>query len=122
MIWTLNSSIDYDYKKGVKMRKRSKGLTVAIMAAGVLALSGCGSMTLPSFGMGSTAESEHFVYQGIDFGPAENENFKKGVIDGCTTAGGNYAKDHTLFKGDMHYKAGWESGRLKCGRSTAKKS
>ena len=123
MIWTLIFSIEYDYKKGeVEMGKRSKRLTTVMVAAALLGLSGCGGMTLPGFDMGSSAESEHFVYQGVDFGPVENENFKKGVIDGCTTAGGNYAKDHALFKGDMHYKTGWEAGRLKCGQSTAKKS
>jgi hypothetical protein len=79
-------------------------------------------MSLPSFGAGDANNGEHFVYQGHDFGPSRDASYQKGAIDGCTTAGGTYSKDHTLFKSDPSYKAGWEHGRLHCGKSAAKKS
>jgi len=80
----------------------------------LLGLGGCGGISLPSPG-GSTAESgEHFVYKGHDFGASRNETYKKGVVDGCKTAGGDYSKDHKLFQSSDDYRAGWEHGRLHC--------
>jgi hypothetical protein len=90
---------------------------------GAMLLSGCGELTMPSFGSGgpSVAGEEHFVYQGHDFGPGRDASYRQGVMDGCRTAGGSYAKDHTLFKSDDSYKTGWEHGRLHCGKQAVKK-
>jgi hypothetical protein len=84
------------------------GLIVSI-AAGLI-LSGCGSFSdlLPGSG-------EAYTYNGVNFGTDRSETFKQGVQDGCATAGGKYAKNHTLFRSNNDYKVGWEDGRLKCG-------
>jgi hypothetical protein len=103
--------------KRKKRRKRMRGKrgTIAVMAAGVLLLSGCGGMTLPGFGTGPSANDEaHFIYQGHDFGPGRDAEYQQGVKDGCRTAGGDYAKNHALYQGSPSYKAGWEHGRLHC--------
>ena len=84
-----------------------------------LALGGCGGISMPSMG-GSAVEGEHFVYHGHDFGPARNETYRKGVVDGCKTADGDYSKDHALFKSSVDYKAGWEHGRLHCVKGAPK--
>jgi len=77
-----------------------------------LFLGGCGSMT-PLFSGGNGGET--YRYQNIDFGTDRSETFKQGVQDGCATAGGKYAKNHTLFRSNEDYKIGWEDGRIKCG-------
>jgi len=88
---------------------------ILIVSAGILFLSGCGGMTLPSFGSASSAESaEHFIYRGHDFGPGRNVDYRQGVLDGCKTARGIYTKSHASFRGNEDYKAGWEHGRLHC--------
>jgi hypothetical protein len=99
-----------------------KAMMAMTVAGSVMFLSGCGELSLPSFGTEDASGGEHFVYQGHDFGPSRDASYRQGVVDGCTTASGTYAKDHTLFKSDASYKAGWEHGRLHCGKSAAKKS
>ena len=95
------------------MKKERILLGVTMVA--LLGLNGCVGISMPSFGGSSTAGSgEHFIYKGHDFGASRNETYKKGVVDGCKTAGGDYSKDHKLFQGDDHYRAGWEHGRLHC--------
>ena len=108
--------------------KKRKFLIISTLI--VLALGGCGEITLPSFPGGDTNASGNdsngsasstdtsFIYQGHDFGTHRNDRFKKGVIDGCSTADGNYSKDHTLYRSDLSYKAGWQDGRLKCGKKS----
>jgi len=93
-----------------------------IMAVGTaLVLGGCGgSLTLPSLGVGveennqSAGGGDHFIYQGHDFGPDRNTEYRQGVMDGCRTAGGTYSKNHALFRDNTSYRAGWEHGRLHC--------
>ena len=92
-----------------------KGIVLAV--TGALALSGCSGLN--PFATPSPAEpsatSGNFSYQGHDFGANRDAGFRHGVIDGCKTAGGHYTKNHTLFRGNPSYKAGWENGRLTCG-------
>jgi len=99
-----------------------RAMMAVTVAGSMMLLSGCsGMMSLPSFGSGGSADGgEHFIYQGHDFGPDRDASYREGVVDGCTTAGGTYAKNHTLFKSDPSYRAGWEHGRLHCGKSAAK--
>ena len=89
----------------------------------VIFLSGCGEINLPDVDTAASADNggEHFIYRGHDFGPNRDANYRKGIMDGCTTAGGTYAKDHILFKSDTSYRTGWESGELQCGKQTTKK-
>ena len=89
--------------------------SVLILSASMLFLSGCGGMTLPSFGSAPSVENaEHFIYQGHDFGPGRNADYRQGVLDGCKTAQGTYTKNHASFRNNEDYKAGWEHGRLHC--------
>jgi len=99
------------------MRRVQRTGIVLSLGMAALLLSGCGSMTLPSFGMGesvSPASTEHFVYKGHDFGPDRNTEYRQGVVDGCATAAGSYTKSHALFQNNTSYRAGWEHGRLHC--------
>ena len=91
-----------------------------------LALTGCGGISMPSFGTSpstsaggqSAASGEHFIHNGHDFGANRHEEYKKGVVDGCKTAHGEYTKNHDLFQSSDHYRAGWEHGRLHCVKGT----
>jgi len=88
--------------------------TILSLAAGSLILTGC---SIPYIYEGSPAPSTTeaaFLYKGINFGANRDADFKKGVIDGCTTASGKYRKDHNSFNSSTSYRTGWESGRLKC--------
>ncbi|RLA73017.1 MAG: hypothetical protein DRG30_06770 [Epsilonproteobacteria bacterium] len=40
--------------------------------------------------------------------------FIKGAEDGCTTANGDYSKDHDAFNNDIEYHKGWFAGRKYC--------
>ena len=82
---------------------------LSMMAVLGVALSGC-----TSFSTLVIPNGESYVYNDINFGSGRNETFKQGVRDACKTAEGVYTKNHTLFNGDIHYKSGWEDGRLKC--------
>ncbi len=93
-------------KSGIK-----KAVAVSAMA---LMISGCGGITIPY--VGQVGGGEHFVYTGHDFGADRNEDYKKGVMDGCKTAQGDYMKNHELFQSNDHYRAGWEHGRLHCAK------
>ena len=102
--------------------KKALRTTISVTSLALL-LSGCGGITLPSFGSSPSAGTgEHFVYEGHDFGPSRNEEYKKGVIDGCKTAAGIYTKSHKDFQSSEHYRTGWENGRLQCGKSASSKS
>ena len=51
-------------------------------------------------------------------GPApaavDSPGYKAGYQDGCTTAHGEYTKNHELFKNDRDYYDGWFAGRSGC--------
>jgi hypothetical protein len=81
--------------------------TLPLSIAAVLFLGGCGAGPKP-------AARGDFVYHGHDFGPHRNAEYRAGVVDGCRTADGDYAKDHARFKIDIDYHDGWEHGRLHC--------
>ena len=75
------------------------------IAAGIF-LSACTS---------SSVEHENdYIYQGMNFGPDRDIDFKKGVRDACHTADGDYTKDHQMFKNNINYRVGWEDGRIHC--------
>ena len=57
---------------------------------------------------------ENFYHCGIYFGTNLTPNAKKGIIDGCKTSKGIYAKSHTLFNNNNAYYNGWFLGRKKC--------
>ncbi|MEA3417963.1 MAG: hypothetical protein U9Q90_01095 [Campylobacterota bacterium] len=63
---------------------------------------------------GSGPGKNDFVHQGHNFGADRDANYKTGVEDGCTTAGGNYAKNHEKFNENESYRIGWENGRMHC--------
>ncbi len=51
-------------------------------------------------------------------GPApanvNSPNYQNGYQDGCSTAHGDYTKNHELFKSDRDYYDGWFAGRSGC--------
>ena len=55
-----------------------------------------------------------FTYSGIYFGSYLPFKYQQGIIDGCTTAKGNYKKSHILFNKDIDYYHGWFLGRNRC--------
>ncbi len=75
----------------------------------VLGLNACTSSGVSSVGGG-----ELYTYKGMNFGSNRTVSFKRGVVDGCATAAGDYRKDHEAYKVDEHYKMGWGDGRLQC--------
>lgn len=84
---------------------------ILILATGVLFFSGCGT-SIPNVSV--SGEGEHFIYHHHDFGPNRDADYKAGVMDGCRTSDGDYTKDHTRFRTNESYHAGWEHGRLHC--------
>ena len=44
----------------------------------------------------------------------DSPGYKAGYQDGCTTAHGEYTKDHELFRNDRDYCDGWFAGRSGC--------
>jgi len=40
--------------------------------------------------------------------------YKLGFKDGCSTGMGTYTKEHTLFRTNKEYKAGWVNGNAEC--------
>jgi len=83
-----------------------KLLLLTIVLATGFSLIGC----TPS----SIIPENTYTYRGKNFGSNRTEAFKRGVVDGCTTATGDYKKDHRAFKEDEHYRVGWGYGRLQC--------
>jgi major membrane immunogen (membrane-anchored lipoprotein) len=61
-----------------------------------------------------------YVYNDINFGPNRDEDFKKGVRDGCKTTAGDYTKNSERFKNNQSYRVGWADGRMKCEDAIAK--
>ena len=94
------------------MRSYQKAIITA--AAGSLILSGCSIPYIYNDAPKVTVQESAFVYKGINFGKNRDADFKRGVIDGCTTASGKYSKDHSSFNASSSYRTGWEDGRLKC--------
>jgi len=84
-----------------------KTLTLIFISTSFFSLSGCSSSKVP--------ESEGgFYYSGIYFGKNFSYPFEMGIEDGCTTAKGDYKKQHTLFKYSEDYEDGWFLGRNRC--------
>ena len=44
----------------------------------------------------------------------KSPNFILGAEDGCTTAKGDYTKNHDAFNSDVEYHEGWFAGRRYC--------
>ena len=86
---------------------------ITLVSAAILNLTGCGN-SIPQLSGDIPVSSADFVYNGHNFGPNRTETYRSGVIDGCKTSNGDYTKDHTRFKSDIHYHDGWEHGRLHC--------
>ncbi len=83
----------------------SKLTLTAFTLSAIFLLSGCA---------GSGPGKNDFIYQGHNFGAHRDANYQVGVKDGCTTASGEYAKNHEKFKHNESYRIGWENGRMNC--------
>ncbi len=87
----------------------------------ILGLNACSPLGM--FNMLDTTSSggDVYIYKGINFGSNRTESFKKGVVDGCATAAGDYRKDYVAFKEEQNYRMGWGDGRLQCYNINKKK-
>jgi hypothetical protein len=55
-----------------------------------------------------------YYHNDVYFGANLSENYKNGIVDGCTTAKGTYQKSHELFNNNNDYNSGWFLGRNRC--------
>ncbi|PTB83884.1 hypothetical protein C9926_00630 [Sulfurovum lithotrophicum] len=78
-----------------------------LMTSTLLLIQNCGSSKVP-------ASQGGFTHSGIYFGKHFPAKYKQGIIDGCTTAKGNYKKSHRLFNTNTDYNSGWFLGRNRC--------
>ena len=46
----------------------------------------------------------------------KTSTYIRGAEDGCTTANGDYTKDHEAFNSNIEYHEGWFAGRRYCQR------
>lgn len=93
---------------------KSHQIAIITVVMGSFILSGCSIPYIYNDAPKATVKESVFVYKGINFGKNRDADFKRGVIDGCTTASGKYSKDHSSFNANLSYRTGWEDGRLKC--------
>lgn len=75
-----------------------------LLVLSILLLNACASST----------SNSNFRYQGIDFGPNKDVDYRKGVHDACEPIGCAYTKDLNKLKNNESYRKGWEDGLLKC--------
>ncbi|MDQ7085547.1 MAG: hypothetical protein Q9M36_11745 [Sulfurovum sp.] len=87
---------------------QTKKSTFFALAISLLYFQGCISPKI------STPSKNSYSYSGVYFGKYFPKNYKKGIVDGCTTSKGSYKKSHTLFKKSKDYEEGWFLGRNKC--------
>jgi len=86
----------------------TKSRKISLLLFGsTLFIYGCSSHKVP-------VTSDRFIYHGIYFGKNINTNTQYGIVDGCTTAKGDYRKSHTLFNNNNDYYKGWFLGRQRC--------
>ena len=78
-----------------------------ILGITLLLLQNCGSSKV-------SASQGGFTHSGIYFGKHFPPNYQQGIVDGCTTAKGNYKKSHNLFNTSADYYNGWFLGRNRC--------
>jgi len=88
------------------MIKRSTS-SLLILVTTLFTLQNCASSKVPTSQGG-------FYHSDIYFGKHFPEHYKEGIIDGCSTAKGNYAKSHKQFNNSSDYNNGWFLGRRRC--------
>ncbi len=79
----------------------------------ILFIIGCGSNN-NSLSLKNCGKNGNFCYHGINYGPIKSKLYKKGIIDGCKTAEGEFIKDYSLSSSSKDYFNGWILGRSKC--------
>lgn len=88
---------------------------VAITILGLLATTGCGAKRAkPNKCYNGAVMAGYFCYQGENFGRNLSNDYKEGVVDGCTTANGTFKKNYELSRRSKLYNDGWISGRSRC--------
>jgi hypothetical protein len=90
------------------MKYIQKPYTLIILGS-LLLFTGCSTKKI------STSKGGYY-HHGLYFGSHFTKHYKEGIVDGCTTATGDYAKAHWLFKNSKDYKNGWFLGRNRCRR------
>jgi hypothetical protein len=88
------------------MKYKSTIKTIFIISVSILA-TGCKPKPIP-------ASKGGYTHSGIYFGAHFNDNYKKGIQDGCKTSKGVYTKSHWLFQNRKDYANGWFLGRNRC--------
>lgn len=86
---------------------KEKTVSIFLIVGVLYYLTGCESQRAPESKGG-------YYYNGMYFGKYFSTNYKKGIVDGCTTAKGEYKKSHMLFNNDKDYSDGWFLGRNRC--------
>ena len=82
-------------------------IAICTIGLSLFMLTSCGTKRIP------TAQGG-YTYKGIYFGSHFTRHYKEGIEDGCTTAKGEYLKNHWLFKHSKDYNKGWFLGRNRC--------
>lgn len=97
---------------------------VAMVVLGGLIATGCSAKRVkPNKCYNGAAMAGYFCYQGENFGRNLSNEYKEGVVDGCTTASGAFKKNYELSRRSKLYNDGWIAGRSRCKldvRNTAK--
>jgi len=62
----------------------------------------------------NTTNTDHYYYNGYDYGYNRNSTYRLGVRHGCRTANGVYTKNRYKFDNYASYRDGWYSGRRNC--------
>jgi hypothetical protein len=86
---------------------KEKTISIFLIACALFYLAGCKPQPAP-------VSKGGYYHSGIYFGKNFSENFKNGIVDGCTTSKGEYKKSHKLFNNDNDYNDGWFLGRNRC--------
>jgi hypothetical protein len=86
----------------------TKSLSILLLGSSLFYFTGCGKPDKLSVAEGGYYQS------GLYFGSNFSSGYKKGIKDGCTTAKGDYRKNHYLFKNNVDYNDGWFLGRNRC--------
>jgi hypothetical protein len=89
------------------MKYIQKPYTLIILGS-LLLFTGCSTKKT------STSRGNDYYYHGLYFGSNFSKYYKKGIVNGCKTATGEYTKAHGLFKNSKDYKDGWFLGRNRC--------
>ena len=111
-LFNIISAIIHTKRWRSRMKRK---IFVWMTIAATIGLSGCVSSAPGTVPMETQSVSaEDFVYHGHNFGSKRNEDYRRGVREGCLTSDGEYTKSHVDYQTNLSYRTGWDHGRLHC--------